>query len=183
MVIHLQRRQPAQRRYSRCNSTSVQCDRPLGYRDRQSARPAHNGDQYGRADEVASDDRVRQAIAGRNCDRPIQIDHRTSTTSTLIRRAADGSCHRLRRPQSHARSPSACRMARSATFGAANSMPMVNIRLNPKICDRPESRLSGLLVSYFLNSSIAPERERAVCRVCNVIVVIPYGIGVFHLLP
>uniref|UniRef100_UPI001AEBBC34 hypothetical protein n=1 Tax=Brucella rhizosphaerae TaxID=571254 RepID=UPI001AEBBC34 len=27
--------------------------------------------------------------------------------------------------------------ARSATFGAANSMPMVNIRLSPKVCDKP----------------------------------------------
>lgn len=73
-----------------------------GCRDRQPARPAYRGDQQRRADEVASSDRLWQAVARRNCYRPLQVDHRTPASGTILRRAADGSCHWLRHTQSHA---------------------------------------------------------------------------------
>lgn len=70
--------------------------------DPEPTRPPNRGDQHRWPDEVAGCDRLRETISGRDRNRSLQIDHRTQVAGAFIRSAADGSRHRLCRPQSNA---------------------------------------------------------------------------------
>jgi hypothetical protein len=72
---------------------------------REAFRPqgsAYRSNQQRRLDEMAGLHRLRQARAGRDRHRAIQVPRRTAPSGSVVPSPADGSCHRLRRSQLNA---------------------------------------------------------------------------------
>ncbi len=73
-----------------------------GRRSGRSTKPTYRGDRCRWSDEMAGRYRLWETSTGRDRDRSLQIDHRLPAAGRHIPSAADGSRHRLYRPQSNA---------------------------------------------------------------------------------